>query len=455
MKVKIRGIYTTALTKLLIEKGVEVVQPSKLTNDRFSDLKDDKSATTIIYDKDDSNGVTISGTNAEDVAKLIFNHFSDSAIRKTEIGEIYCGKIERIDKKQSNILIDLGGEEGILPLQNYWGMLKEGEKILVQVKGKFRGKKILSDKLRIFGKNAILIKDGFTKISKYINSGEEVNKLQKISDELQKEGWGILWKAFANGKEEEELRNEIKRLIDKDKEIREKFDSITSPQKIEDGVKVFVIDFGAISKKELDDLRKNVVTTIPGHHFLKSGGYSLAVDFAESLENIDYNVISKKMDSALSKNGPNVGMFYEIFHKKIGKRDIIFRGIIESVDKETQTVVIKRRLRPGGRYDGIGGTIQPGDYAITKFKPNSWVVEHTYFGKTGMQKGKYFNINTPVETYPNFARYIDLEVDVVEVGGEKKVIDMEKLERVSSENLIKKELADKAVKIANKIIEGE
>ncbi|MCD6575768.1 MAG: ribonuclease E/G [Nanoarchaeota archaeon] len=452
MRVKLRGIYSTALTKLLTEKGIEVVQPSKVINDRFN-INDNEPATTIIYDKEDLNGITISGTNAEEITKIIFENLSDSALRKTEIGEIYCGRIKNIDNKLGNIIIDLGNEEGILPLQSYWGILKEGEKILVQVKGKFRGKKILSDKLRIFGENAVLIQDGFTKISKYIKSNEEKEKLQAISEELKKDGWGILWKAFADGKEEEILRNEIKELINQEKQIKEQFKQMNEPGLIKEGVKVFLIDFGAISKKELDDIRKKVITTIPGHHFLKSGGLSIVVDFAESLENIDYDIIAKKLNMALMKNGPNPGMFYEVIQKKIGKRDIVFKGIVESVNDEE--IVIKRRLHAGGRYDGIGGQIKPGDYAITKFKPNGWIVEHTYFDKNGIQKGKYFNINTPVETYPNFARYIDLEVDVVEVGGKREIVDLEKLERVLKEGLIKKELADEAIKIANKIVEGE
>ena len=87
MRVKLRGIYSTALTKLLTEKGIEVVQPSKVINDRFN-INDNEPATTIIYDKEDLNGITISGTNAEEITKIIFENLSDSALRKTEIGDI-------------------------------------------------------------------------------------------------------------------------------------------------------------------------------------------------------------------------------------------------------------------------------------------------------------------------------------------------------------------------------
>ena len=36
MKVKVRGIYTTALTKLLLENDFQIVQPSQTIKARFS-----------------------------------------------------------------------------------------------------------------------------------------------------------------------------------------------------------------------------------------------------------------------------------------------------------------------------------------------------------------------------------------------------------------------------------
>jgi len=35
LKAKVRGIYTTALTKLLLENGFEIVQPSQAIKSRF------------------------------------------------------------------------------------------------------------------------------------------------------------------------------------------------------------------------------------------------------------------------------------------------------------------------------------------------------------------------------------------------------------------------------------
>ena len=112
-------------------------------------------------------------------------------------------------------------------------------------------------------------------------------------------------------------------------------------------------------------------------------------------------------------------------------------------------------MRPGGRLDGIGGEIKSGDYSLTKFKPNSWIVQHNYFDREGIPKGVYYNINTPVEAYPSFARYIDLEVDVVEKVGKMEIIDLDELEKVTNEKIIKESLAKRAIEIANQIVKGE
>ncbi len=451
MKVKIRGIYSTALTTLFKSNEIEVVQPSEIMSKRLDMEDNEKSATTLIYDIDDLNGIVVSGDNSEKIVDILKENFFDIVIKKIETGSIYCGVIK--STKSDKVIVDIGEGEGILNLHDYWGFLKEGEKIIVQVKAIINNKKILSTNLRIFGENAILIKNGFTKISKHIKEDEEIQRIKEISENFKEEGWGVLWKALAKGKDTEILKNEIKSLYEKEKEIKKKFDALEKPQLIEGGLDVFYVNFGPHTKKDLDIIRKKVLNTIIGHHFLKSGGQSILVDFAELLENIDDNIISEKINKVLEKNGPKKGMFYEIKHKKISGREINFKGIVDSVDGEK--ITLKRRLKSGGRFDGIGGKIEKGDYAKTTFEPNSWVLKHIYFDKNDYQKGIYYNINTPIEVFPKFARYIDLEIDVVEKEGNKKIVDKKKLNLMKEKGYIKNELAEKAEEIANNILKEE
>jgi len=455
VKVKVRGIYSTALTKFLLSNGFEIVNPSNIINERFdmNGIVSD-SADVLIYDKADMNGITISGVGAERIVDVVQSYFFDIAVKKMETGAIYSGKIKKIETKYNNIYIDLGNnEEGVLNLYDYWGFLREGEKVLVQVKGMMRTVKLLSTKLRLFGDNMILIKDGFTKVSKHITDFTERDRLKKIADSVKVEGWGILWKSHAEGKSDAELVSEINKLASNEKNLKEDFSKSEKPGLLERGSCVYFVDFGALSKQKLDTLRNGVAPTIIGHHFLKSGGYLLLTEFAESLQEQNNGYIVSKLNNALKADGPKVNMYYEIIHKKPGGKDIVMKGIVEkATDKE---IMVKRKLRKGGRLDGLDIDIAEGDYALTTFQPNSWFVIHKYFNKDGYPKGTYININTQVEVYPKFARYIDLEVDVIEKNNKREIIDVEKLNHILNAGIIKKELSDKAMEMANQMLKEE
>jgi len=450
-KVKIRGIYSTALTKFLLNNGFKIVDPSNKINERFNTENSYDSANILLCDKNDMNGIIINGKGSESLIEVLQGYFIDSVIRKIETGTIYRGTIKKIDKNKNIIFVNIGNnEEGILNLEEYWGFLRENEKVIVQLKGIINGKKILSSKLRIFGDSLILIKEGFNKVSKNIYDEEERKRLMNIANKIKIEGWSILWKSHAQGKPDLELVTEVNQLIQKEKDIRNKLNNIKEDGIIERGSLVYIVDFGGISKQKLDNLRKSVANTVIGHHFLKAGGYSMLTDFAESL-NIDDNILTDKINKVLKEEGPKEGSYYEIIHKKANGRDIIMKGTV--IKAEENEVLIRRNLRYGKFLDGLQINIDEGDYAITSIKPGSWTLTHKYFNKEGFQKGSYININTPIEVYPKFARYIDLEVDVIERNNKREIIDLEKLEEIKKIKAISQELYDKALEIANKIVQ--
>ena len=453
MKVKIRGIYSTALSKLLKENGFQLTNTSEAINERLDLESSADTADPLIYDKDDLNGITVSGTSAEEIISLLNKKFFDISVKRNETGAVYCGKIKNIDSKSKKIWVDLGdGQEGVLSLQNYWGFLREGEKVLVQIKSSVHGTKLLSTQLRLFGENMILIKNGFTKTSSHIRSRKERQRLESISEKIKLNDWGILWKSLAEGKPDEELVAEINQLLDEEKKIKQKFEQANEPGVIQEGLKVYFVDFGAKAKSELDSIRRNVLTTIVGHHFLKSGGYALLTDFAESLNDLDEQIVKNRMNLVLESKGPQPGQRYKIIHKKPGNKDVHFNGKVKAIG---DTITVRRELRAGGRFDGLGGKIEDGDYSLTQFRPGSWTLTHKYFNSNGNLKGTYTNINTPIEVYPDFARYIDLEIDVVEKDGKREIIDLEKLEGIKKAGIINEELAQKALDIANNIMKGE
>ena len=83
MKIKIRGIYATALTKLLLDAGFDVASPSETINERFNFEEDPEDcADILIYDKEDNNGITINGKDAEKIIETLKEALFDLLIRK-------------------------------------------------------------------------------------------------------------------------------------------------------------------------------------------------------------------------------------------------------------------------------------------------------------------------------------------------------------------------------------
>ena len=150
-----------------------------------------------------------------------------------------------------------------------------------------------------------------------------------------------------------------------------------------------------------------------------------------------------------------------IIHQKLtGKTLNLSPGFIRTIDWVAgfpSRVIVKRRMREGGLYDGLNTPIEVGDYAIGKFQQGSWYYVSSYYGRNSELKGRYFNINTPLEfTYKGGIHYIDLEIDVIEnMVGNRKIIDRELLDKALALHIISDELYSKAITIAENIVEGK
>lgn len=83
VSVKVRGIYTTALTSLLLDAGFSIVQPSRETAYRFG-LKypDPRPCEILVQDKEDKQGVLIEGGRALEVVEALKDKLLDVVVRK-------------------------------------------------------------------------------------------------------------------------------------------------------------------------------------------------------------------------------------------------------------------------------------------------------------------------------------------------------------------------------------
>ncbi len=263
-------------------------------------------------------------------------------------------------------------------------------------------------------------------------------------------------KSIAENKSPEELKEEINELLKQEDKIVKKFSSLEKPELISSGICIWFVDFGAESKKELDKIRAKIVPTVDGHHKFKSAKYGGMISFLDELKKEMPKEEKKFMnifEKTLYKNSPKVGRLYKIFQKKVNGRTICATGVVESFDPKEIELIMKRTIyKPYGNYDGLDAPMEEGDVIITKIKENNNYIFHEYFDKNGVKKGAYISITTPIEFFPRFSRCIDLEIDVVEIGGEMKIIDKEYLLTAFESGAITKSTEAEAVKVAELLI---
>lgn len=463
VSVRVRGIYSTALTKFLMDKGFKISQPSKKIAERLGLEKSYDEFDVDIYDKRDSQGVVMVGTKVEEIKSALEDEFIDVFFRKMpyQLYGIYKGMVVKRDEQY--VYVDIGNAIGTVLIEELPDAI-EGDEVLVQVK-KHNILPHLSILLTIPGDYAVLIPkpigtERHVKISRKIKDQEERERLRILGLSVNLGDWGVLWRTAAAYKDWNVLRDELinlSKLADKLKEA----DKHSAPAKIIEGRNIYEVEFGGGAKKKLDNIRNDVVPTIEGHHQFKS--YDPEIAFAvEIAEGILSKIPSQRnkikegfLDALVSNKGPKVGWLFTLEHiKPDGHKVRIGPGEVLELSLNPLRIVIKRNLRPGKFYDGLEIPIEFGDYAITEIEEGKWWFKHSYYDKDGNLKGEYYNINTPIEIYPDKARYIDLEIDIVKwADGKKEIIDKEELKRHYEEGIVSERLYKATLRITQEVFE--
>jgi protein associated with RNAse G/E len=212
------------------------------------------------------------------------------------------------------------------------------------------------------------------------------------------------------------------------------------------------IEFPYSAKSALDELRNRVLPTVPGHHHFRV----LATDYVNLLEEKTLSghpekreSVGRSMEKSLIWDTFAKGKEIRIEHVKLDGRIIFLsEGEIVEKDFEGKKLVLRRsRFKGRTKYDGLGIEKRERDYAVSEVQEASWYYRHTYFREDGTLIGRYVNINTPVEFYPDRIRYVDLEIDVVQMpDGRVIVMDEDDLEKQFQAGYLSKELKERAKK---------
>lgn len=467
MTVRVRGIYTTALTELFDE----VVQPSSAIAERFDEEFSMAPATVDIETTDDRQGISIHG-DTDDVADALDRLRElgvDTLAWRARLprGGVFAGEVTDtlgsgalvncVDQQGEGPFADdrpAGGATGFLPFSNVDGRVEEGDRLRVQVT-ECRppwsdGRPVLDTDLRIAG--------GLATMRRGEAAGGGAPELADILSEEPPEGWRLDWAPVADHADLEELGATVERLGDRARTLDDALadsdaPAATAPEPLARQRATCWLWFGRKSRFALDEHRRGVTTTMPGHHRIKAGANSAstAVDFVESVcPNLGGGEFP--FEAVTSQFGPREGDRVSIGHGKPDGR-LIDLGPAEVTDRGADgKLTVEREMSSRGTYDALGTEREPGDTATTNVEEGRWWYPTVYRGEDGTAKGTYVNVCTPVELFPDSVRYVDLHVDVIKrPGGETELVDEDELAAAVEAGHLSENLAKKARKVARAV----
>ena len=287
----------------------------------------------------------------------------------------------------------------------------DSEEITVQVQRRGLGalKPSLSTEIEIPGEYAVLIPKRQIKISHRIRNHSSRDRLHKLGKGLELD-WGIIWRTAAADQPTDMLSREVAELTEKAQTIRGKAEEMGAPVLLWGETSFMDVEFPALSKKELDELRRMVVPTINDHHFYKicGGRIGSAVDMAERLleRGRQPGEVEESFKKVIEVEFPIEGSTIDIEHVKLDGRIFnLGRAEIVAFNQDCAFIKYRRNLKEGGVYDGLGTPKEEGDYAVTESKIGEWFLKTKYFSKNERFKGMYVNLSTPIELYPRTLRY--------------------------------------------------
>ncbi|MFB6195547.1 MAG: DUF402 domain-containing protein [Haloplanus sp.] len=460
MNVRIRGIYTTALTRRFLDAGHRVVGASEPIRERF-----DADFATGVHDvaietTDDRQGLGVTGTpdaveaavdRLDGVARDAFAWDSPApqdAVFDTRVTETLG----------SGAVCDLGDGEGFLPYGNADSHVEVGDRVRARVAtpvppwGDHRP--VLDTDVRIRAGPATLAhgESGVTVDARDDDAGRELAGMTDLLGIEPPDGWGVHWTDAATDLPMDALETALDRAVDRAAPVDDVLDARVEPPLCRAAPTATTwVWFGRESRFALDDHRRDVTRTMTGHHRIKAASdeASRAVDFVEALCSVED---AFPFEAVTDTFGPAEGDHVRLEHGKPDGRRIVL-GRAEVIDRDADgTLTVRREMTAGGTYDALPVDREAGDVAVTKVREGRWWYPTVYRDQTGERKGTYVNVCTPVECFPGAVRYVDLHVDVVKgPDGEVRRVDDDELDAAVDAGQVSPELAEKARAVASSL----
>ncbi|WP_435196833.1 DUF402 domain-containing protein [Natronomonas sp. EA1] len=448
-RVRVRGIYTTAITHLFDE----VVQASPPIERRFDRAFPLAPADVEVDTTFDRQGVRLTG--APEAVQEATDRLQSLSVdtlawaSPAPRGAVFQGVVT--DTLGSGAVVDLGETEGFLPYRNAEDRVEEGDVRRVQVTASeppwCSDRPELHTGLEVPGSMLTLSYGGRPR------GPDELLRMQELVPQSPPEGWATRWDPHVGDASMETIGEAIEAASERAETLMQGVagaDPDDAPGPLVELEATTHVWFGREGRFALDDLRREVATTMPGHHRIKAGtnAASAAVDFAEAVCDPAGEF---PFDTVARQFGPREGDRVSLGHGKPDGR-LITLGKGEVTTRDADGITIEREMSPGGTYDALGVPRESGDIATTKLKEGRWWYATVYRGENGERRGTYVNVCTPVEIFPETARYVDLHVDVVKhADGTVERVDDDELDAAVEAGNVPEALAERARRVASKI----
>ncbi|MEM4748551.1 MAG: DUF402 domain-containing protein [Thermosphaera sp.] len=459
IRVRVRGIYATALSHIFLKNNYTIVQASDIIVQRLKIAFDPSPPHVTVKDGEDDS-ILVMGKPEE--SRIVFDRLIShlkyvfKLNPRVNLHSVYVGRVERVEP--SYCIVNLGEFKGVL--KDCRG-LRENDKVVVGVsKTAFTNNEQieLTRNFRVTGEYASLI-HGSPRISfsEHIRDSGLRTRLSALAvSKLVGSGLGVKFRSSARFASPSEIELEIDALLKEYRTLIEQANNRVDPGMLRDGDFIGIVYLTSLAKKILDRERRSVTPTVQMHHELKSIGLDRELDLAEI-------IIEKGCKDATIGQGLKEWVVKKIreerkirlLHCSISKgyRELT-PGIIRFLKLENGRIqmMVERVFRSRGTYDGLGSERLPGDLDLLIIKEGSYVLSHNYFRREKWL-GSYININTPPEIAPGIVKYHDLEVDVVVRPGEQpQVLDLEKLNHLYQQGVITPELHELSRKIVEHVV---
>jgi len=450
---RVRGPYATALAKIILDAGFELVDVSRKITER---LKIEEKPNiiphaTVKESDEDPNTLIVIGYR-EAVEALVNELNSRIPFMVTiyeELGPYTTVAVKLIGYDRLGRCIGKVSKGKEIIVQNI-KECAEGALIVAHiVKPSQRlgnGRAIALPGVAILKDTLVLLDDKEGKIffSEHIRDYERKSLLNSLSSQVMRQGLSIRWRSSAKSAPLESIARDLEAAVRDVTKLRNM--NITEPGIVLPGEAIAFLTLSRASKEYLDIVRSTVTPTTPYHHTFRTCRkyLDICVDLLDYLASkTPRDLIEREIKEFITHS--IVGKEVILRHESPGKgfNEIGPMRISKVLNTEFGLALIGMRvIQRNGIYDGLGIEKKAGDIALTLIPVDEWFIAHLYLDQGGSEKGVYININTPPEICPasHVIRYLDLFVDVAVVKDNVRIVDLEQLEEARKSGLIEEDL---------------